>query len=134
MKNMNDTDVLIDGRKYTICGFESDEYLQKIASYINHKFNEFKKKDYYSRLDLDLRNVLLAINIADDYFKAKKISSEYHSECELKDKMILDMKHEIIDLQDQLKKTENTREQLENDLEKAEKKIIELETRLKQKR
>lgn len=63
MKNMNDTDVLIDGRKYTICGFESDEYLQQIAAYINRKFTEFKKKDYYRRLDLDLRNVLLAINI-----------------------------------------------------------------------
>ena len=50
MKNMNDTDVLIDGRKYTICGFESDEYLQKIASYINHKFNEFKKKTKLGRI------------------------------------------------------------------------------------
>lgn len=134
MKNMNDTDVLIDGRKYTICGFESDEYLQKVASYINRKFAEFKKKDYYSRLDLDLRNVLLAINIADDYFKAKKKSSQYQSECELKDKTVLDMKHEIIDLKDQLKKSEDKREQLESDLEDAEKKIIELETRLKQKR
>lgn len=134
MKNMNDTDVLIDGRKYTICGFESDEYLQKVASYINRKFAEFKKKDYYSRLDLDLRNVLLAINIADDYYKAKKKASEYHSECELKDKMVLDMKHEIIDLQEQLKKSEEKREKVESDLEAAEKKMIELETRLKQRR
>lgn len=131
---MNDTDVLIDGRKYTICGFESDEYLHKVASYINRKFAEFKKKDYYSRLDLDLRNVLLAINIADDYFKTKKKFNQYQSECELKDKMVLDMKHEIIDLKEKLKKAEDKVDQLESDLEAAEKKMIELETRLKHKR
>lgn len=134
MKNMNDTDVLIDGRKYTICGFESDEYLQQIASYINRKFSEFKKKDYYRRLDLDLRNVLLAINIADDYYKAKKNAKEYKSENELKDKMILEMKHEIIDLQETIKSNEDKMDKLENSLEDAEKKIIELETRLKQRK
>lgn len=134
MKDKNDTDVLIDGRKYTICGFESDEYLQNVASYINRKFAQFKKKDYYSRLDLDLRNVLLAINIADDYFKEKKKGNQYQSECELKDKTVLDMKHEIIDLKDQLKKAEEKREKLESDLEDAEKKMIELETRLKQRK
>ncbi|MCH5252872.1 MAG: cell division protein ZapA [Lachnospiraceae bacterium] len=134
MKNMNDTEVLIDGRKYTICGFESDEYLQQIASYINRKFTEFKKKDYYRRLDLDLRNVLLAINIADDYHKAKKKVREYKDENEIKDKLILDMKHEIIGLQETAKKSEEKMEELENSLEDAEKKIIELETRLKQKK
>ena len=45
MNNRNDVEVLIDGRRYTICGFESDEYLQKVASYINQKFGEFKKID-----------------------------------------------------------------------------------------
>ena len=71
MNNRNDVEVLIDGRRYTICGFESDEYLQKVASYINQKFGEFKKIDNYRSMDLELRNVLLAINIADDYFKAE---------------------------------------------------------------
>ena len=66
MKDKNDVEVLINGRKYTICGFESAEYLQQIASYINRKFIDFRKKDYYARMDLDLRNILLAINIADD--------------------------------------------------------------------
>lgn len=134
MKDKNDVEVLIDGRKYTICGFESAEYLQQIASYINRKFIEFRKKDYYSRMDLDLRNVLLAINIADDYYKANKKASEYRTESELKDKMVLDMKHEIIELQETIKKQKEEREELETSLEQAEKKNIELETRLKRKR
>ena len=45
MRNKNDVEVLIDGRKYTICGFESAEYLQQIASYIKRKLIEFKKKN-----------------------------------------------------------------------------------------
>jgi len=131
---MNDTEVLINGRKYTICGFESDEYLQQIASYINRKFTEFKKKDYYAKLDLDLRNVLLAINIADDYHKAKTKANDYRSESELKDTMVLDMKHEIINLNEKIKTYESEKEKMQASLEAAEKKIIELETRLKQKR
>ena len=131
MKNKNDVEVLIDGRKYTICGFESAEYLQQVASYINRKFIDFKKQDYYSRLDMDLRNVLLAINIADDYYKTKKKASEYRTENELKDKMVLDMKHEIIGFQESVKKKDARISELEKSLEKAEKKIIELETRLK---
>ena len=61
MKKKNDVEVLIDGRKYTLCGFESPEYIQKIASYINRKLAEFHKQEGYARLDLDLRNTLLAI-------------------------------------------------------------------------
>ena len=134
MKDKNDVEVLINGRKYTICGFERAEYLQQIASYINRKFIDFRKKDYYARMDLDLRNILLAINIADDYYKAKKKASEYRTESELKDKMVLDMKHEIIELQETIKKQKAELEKRENSLERAEKKNIELETRLKQKR
>ena len=134
MKDKNDVEVLINGRKYTICGFESAEYLQQIASYINRKFIDLRKKDYYARMDLDLRNILLAINIADDYYKAKKKASEYRTESELKDKMVLDMKHEIIELQETIKKQKAELEKRENSLERAEKKNIELETRLKQKR
>ena len=106
MKSRNDIEVLIEGRKYTICGFESDEYLQQIASYINRKFAEFKKKEYYHRMDLDVRNVLLAINIADDYFKTKKKAKDYRTESQEKDKTVLDMKHKIIDLQEQEKNNE----------------------------
>lgn len=132
MRNKNDVEVLIDGRKYTICGFESAEYLQQIASYINRKFIEFGKKDYYARLDLDLRKILLAINIADDYYKMKKKANEYRTENELKDQLVLDMKHEILHLQEDIQARDKKISELEKDMEQAEKKIIELETRLKQ--
>ena len=134
MRDKNDVEVLIDGRKYTIRGFESEEYMQHIASYINRKYADLRKKEYYTGLDMELRHVLMAINIADDYCKCKKKTSEYRTENELKDKSILDMKHEIIELQENIKKLETEKKKLETTLEQAEKKKIELETRLKQKR
>lgn len=134
MKDKNDVEVLIDGRKYTISGFESEEYLQQIATYINHKFADFRKKEFYARMGLDLRSILLAINIADDYYKAKKKASEFRTEIETKDKAILDMKHEIIDLKETVRKLEAEKKKMTTSLEQAEKKKIELETRLKQKR
>lgn len=132
MKKMSGTEVLIDGRKYTLCGVESDEYLQKVASYINRKLTEFKKQESYRHMDMELRNVLLAINIADDYYKEKKKAQEYKGEGELKDKQVLDMKHEIISLQDKVKDYELKKGALEASLEEAEKKIVELETKLNQ--
>jgi len=106
MKNKNDVDVLINGKQYTLAGFESEEYMQKVASYINSKYSDFKKQEYYNSLDMDLKNVLMAINIGDDYFKAQKKAKELEAESDLKDKMVFDMKHEIIALQDKLEEAQ----------------------------
>ena len=122
MKNKNDVEVLINGRRYTICGFESAEYLQKVATYINSKYAEFKNQEYYYNLDMELRSILLAINIADDYFKTEKEKQSLTRENEHKDKIILDMKHEVID-----KEKEN--DDLRQKLEAAEKRITELEAK-----
>ena len=122
MKNKNDVEVLINGRRYTICGFESAEYLQKVATYINSKYAEFKNQDYYYNLDMELRSILLAINIADDYLKTEKEKQSLTRENEHKDKIILDMKHEVID-----KEKEN--DDLRQKLEAAEKRITELEAK-----
>lgn len=69
MKSKNDVDVLINGRKYTLCGFESADYIQKVATYINSKLSEFQKKEYYANMDIELKNILIGrLIIADDYF------------------------------------------------------------------
>ena len=40
MAEKTDTEVLIGGRVFTLSGYESEEYLQKIALYINNKVSE----------------------------------------------------------------------------------------------
>ena len=131
MQDQTTTDVLIDGRTYTIAGFESDEYLQQVATYINRKLGEFKKSKEYMRLDLDTRNALLAINIADDYFKEKAVADDIRGDRELKDKLVLDLKHEIIAREDQINEDDKKIKELQKQLNTSEKKIVELETILK---
>lgn len=126
MKSKNDVEVLINGRRYTICGFESAEYLQKVATYINGKYAEFKNQDYFYSLDMDLRNILLAINIADDYFKSEKEKRSLVRDNERKDKMVLDMKHEVLAMQSKSDGVTSRKEELQDQLDEAEKKIVEL--------
>ena len=134
MSPKTDTEVIIGGKVFTLSGYESEEYMQKIASYINNKINEYGKIDSFRRQPLDRQSVLLQLNIADDYFKAEDKAAIYHSERELKDRMILEMKHEMIELQDAAKEHDKKVAELEKALEEAKKKNIELETRLKTKR
>ena len=93
------TEVIIGGKVYTLCGYESEEYLQKVASYINNKMNEYSKVDSFRRQSLDTQNVLLQLNIADDYFKAKKQISILEDELQAKEKELYDLKHELISCQ-----------------------------------
>lgn len=68
----NYTEVLIGGKVFTLSGFESEDYLQKVSTYLNHKIEECSSSEGYRKQSAETRSVLLALNIADDYFKARK--------------------------------------------------------------
>ena len=106
MAGKNDTEVIIDGKVITLSGAESEEYLQKIATYINSKITEFNKVDSFRRQPLDLQNVLLQINLADDFFKSKKQIESLEEELESKDRELYDLKHELIAAQIKLESKE----------------------------
>ena len=65
----NTTQVLIDGKIITLGGYESPEYLQKVAAYLNQKISELSQSAGYNRLSVDTKHTLLALNIADDDLK-----------------------------------------------------------------
>jgi cell division protein ZapA (FtsZ GTPase activity inhibitor) len=65
----NDIEVVIGGKVITLSGSESEEYIQKVASYINNKISEYNNVDSFRRQSADMQNILLLLNIADDYFK-----------------------------------------------------------------
>ena len=71
MSDKNNTKVLINGQVYTLSGQESEEYIQKVALYINNKLDELKKSDNGQLMSTRLLNVLLALNIADELFKER---------------------------------------------------------------
>ena len=131
MSAKTDTEVIIGGKVFTLSGYESEEYLQKVASYINNKVTEYNKVDQFRRQPLDIQNVLLQLNIADDYFKAKKQITILEEDIESKEKEIYDLKHELIAAQMKMESTEKNMKKLQDELNENTKKIIRMETELK---
>lgn len=116
MSSKIDTEVIIGGKVFTLSGYESEEYLQKVASYINNKMSEYNKMDGFRRQSLDTQNVLLQLNIADDYFKAKKQLEVLEEDIKAKDKELYDLKHELITSQIKLENTERTVKEMQQEL------------------
>lgn len=131
MSVKTDTEVIIGGKVFTLSGYESEEYLQKVASYINNKTAEYTKLESFKRQPLDTQSVLLQLNIADDYFKAKRQISLLEEEIQNKDKELYNLKHELIASQIKLENTEKNVKALQKEANENAKKIVRLETELK---
>ena len=102
MGTKKSTVVVIDKKEYNLSGFEEEDYLQRVAAYINQKITEMNQQDSYKRIPQDMKNLMLNLNLADDYFMAKEqagTSSEQFSDLE---KEIFDLKHQLVDAQMQL--------------------------------
>ncbi len=131
MASKTDTEVIIAGKVFTLSGYESEEYLQKVASYINNKFNEYNKMDGFKRQSVDTQSILLQLNIADDYFKAKKQISLMEEELQRKEKELYDLKHELVSAQMKMDNLERSNRELQAQNTEHAKKIVKLETELK---
>ena len=130
MSSKNNTEVIIDGKIFTLSGYESEDYLQKVAAYINNKISEFKKDEAYKRQNVDVQKTLLDLNIADDYFKAKKQADTLEAELETKEKQLYEIKHELIAAQIKLETNDKEQKDLKKQLNDAQKEIIRLEARI----
>ena len=118
MSSKNKTEVLIDGKIYTLSGYESEEYLQRVATYINGKISEIKGAEGYSRLS------------SDDYFKAKRQADSLEEQLSEKDRELYEIKHELISAQIKLETAEKTVSSLQEEANDYQKKIVQLETQL----
>ena len=127
-----DAKVVIGGKVFTLSGYESEEYLQKVASYINNKLEEYSKLDAFRHQPVDMQNILIQLNIADDYFKARKQIESLEEEIETKEKELYDLKHQLIASQMKLENTEKNLKSVREDFNEYEKKVIRLETELKE--
>ncbi|MCF8020438.1 MAG: cell division protein ZapA [Vallitaleaceae bacterium] len=98
MSPKNNTKVLINGNVYTLSGDESEEYIQRVALYINNKMDEIKHSDNGQLLNTRLLNVLLAINIADELFKERDLNNLMKDQSRDKDQVITNLKEQIFKL------------------------------------
>lgn len=132
MAARTDTEVIIGGKVLTLSGNESAEYLQKVAAYINNKLNEYNKMDSFKRQPVDTQNMLMFLNIADDYFKAKNQQELREQELRAKENELYDLKHELIATQMKLDNTAKALQEAQNELNENSKQIVRLETELKE--
>lgn len=123
-------DVIIGGKVYTLSGYEDEAYLQKVASYINNKMNELDAVEAFKRFPFDMKSVLVHLNIADDYFKAKTHLEKLETEVETKEKEIYDLKHDLISNQIKLESDESALKELEAENKELMLKVARLEAAL----
>ena len=127
MDGKNDIAVVINGRIYNLSGYEDTEYLQEVANYMNSKIAECKASDGFRRMSPEYQNILLAINIADDYFKAKKIADEAVRDDSDKEKQLYDLRHEVIEAQIKHEASLKLVEEYKEQVNALSRKIIQLE-------
>lgn len=127
MAEKTDTEVLIGGRVFTLSGYESEEYLQKIALYINNKVSEYNKVEGFKRQPVDTQAILLELNIADDYFKAKNQADSMVTEDSNKEQQLYDLRHEVIESQIKLESSARMIEEYKEQINALQRKIIQLE-------
>ena len=75
----------------------------------------------------EYQNILLAINIADDYFKAKNQTGQLAAADDEKEKQIYDLRHEVIETQIKYESSLRLVEEYKEQVNALSRKIIQLE-------
>ncbi len=133
MASKTDTEVVIGGKVLKLSGYESEDYLQRVASYINNKIADYNRMEGFRKQSMDIQSVLLQLNIADDYFKAKRQINILEAEMQAKEKEYCDLKHELVSYQIQLDNAKNQLQELQRQCDEQSRTIFRLETELKNK-
>ena len=119
--------VVFNVKLYSLSGYEGVDYLQNVSTYINGKFAESKTSDQYRRMNTEYQGILLALNIADDYFKAKNQADSMVTEDSNKEQQLYDLRHEVIESQIKLESSARMIEEYKEQINALQRKIIQLE-------
>ena len=122
-----DIPVVINGRVYTLSGYEGEDYLQNIATYINNKIAECKASEDYRRMNSEYQGVLLALNIADDYFKARTRADEAGNDNTDKEQQLYELRHEVIESQIKHEAALKLVEEYKEQVAALQRKVVQLE-------
>lgn len=106
----NTIEVVIGGKIIKVSGDEDAAYMNEVAAFINDKLEKIQKTRNYLRLSAEQKQILLGINLADDFFQEKKKNSLLESELELKEREIYSLKNELINLRLEAEKLKKEKE------------------------
>ena len=127
INNKKDGQVIIDGKVVNVSAEESLEYMQKVALYVNNKISEIRMSEYYNRLSGDDKSLLLNLNIADDYFKAKDKVDKLEEEVKKLEKTNYDIQHEQIETKIKYESALKMQEEYKHQLMETQSRGLELE-------
>lgn len=127
METKNYTQVLIDGKIYTLGGSEDEAYLQRTASYVNEKNMQLRGIPGFSKQSADYQQVMIQLNIADDYFKALDHSEQMEEERNRMEKESYSLKHELVSTQMKLEAVLKDLEERQVQLEETASHLAKLE-------
>ncbi len=130
MGSKNSVQVLIGGKIYTLSGYESEEYLQRVAAYLNTKISEIRAIPGYNGLSADMRALFLNLNTADDYFKLKKQADELSTQSANTERQLFEVKHDLIQAQIQLETAQKDLEALRSEEKEQKNRISFLENQV----
>ena len=99
------TDVNLLGKTYRLGGYEDEAYLQRVAAYVNGKWKELRGTSGFLRQKPEMQQVMLALNLADDYFKSQEKVEELKARQEQLERSLYELKHELVSLR--MTETEN---------------------------
>ena len=132
MDTKNYTQVLIDGKVYTLGGSEDESYLQKAASYVNEKNSAMRKVPGFTKQSADYQMVMTELNIADDYFKAVEWGEGMERQKNDMEKETYSLKHELVSTQMKLEAVLKDLEERQKELDRFTRTIAQMEGELKE--
>lgn len=93
------TEVLIDGKIYTLGGTEDEGYMQRVASYINEMITTLKRQNGFTKQSAEYQTAMVELNMADDYFKARELIAKLEQQKHEMEKEVYSLKHELVTTQ-----------------------------------
>ena len=123
MAKKNTAEVLINGKIYTISGYESTAYLQKVAVYLNEMEDKVSQMEGYRRLGSEEKQLLKNMNLADEYFKAYDAKEQLEKELENREKENYSLKHDLIDARMEKDNLMKRIQELEGELQNEKKQL-----------
>jgi len=115
----NRVDVVINGDVIKIKSSESIDYLQRLAHYTGVRINEISERYATIMISERERTLLMALNIADDYFKAEPEMKRLTAENKHLLKECTDVHDENIKLTERMHSLERELAQMRLELDEA---------------
>ncbi len=114
---MNKVTVKINGSEYNLKGEEKEEYLHKVAGYVDKKIVDILNMN--NRLSISDASVLAAANVVDEMFKSEYRNELLNKELEEAKRSERSLQIQVEDLKKHIKNLEEYNTELQNKLENS---------------